>query len=90
MKAAPRTCKPQRKRTPPDNKVYLTLGGIRLTIAEWAKRANLSVPTINMRIQRGWNAEEILLTPAGQKYPSRESERQAYQGSAFVATRKGD
>jgi hypothetical protein len=42
---------------------YLTLGGERLHITDWAKRLGVSLPTLWSRNHMGWSDEEILSRP---------------------------
>ena len=40
---------------------HVTIGGERLTLAEWAERSGVCAETIAFRIKSGWPAERLLL-----------------------------
>ena len=45
------------------NNRKLTFNGDTLNISEWAKKYNLTISTINHRLDRGWSVEKTLTTP---------------------------
>jgi len=50
--------------------VRVTINGVEKTVVEWSEDTDLvSVPikTIYKRIERGWDAEDAILTPVGEK-----------------------
>lgn len=53
------------------DRIFLTFAGIRLPLAEHAKRAGLPRQLVATRISYGWSADEALTTPADQRKPVR-------------------
>lgn len=45
------------------NNHLLTLEGVTLTVAAWARRVGLSKSTLRMRLAAGWSTEAALTTP---------------------------
>jgi hypothetical protein len=43
--------------------VWLTLGNVRLSLAEWAERLDMPYNCLRIRVQRGWPDERVLTTP---------------------------
>ena len=43
----------------------LTWDGETLTVAEWSRRTSIPVKTLLQRRRKGWPAEQVLTTPAG-------------------------
>lgn len=50
---------------------YLEVNGYKYTLREISNKYNLSLNSVIHRYERGWTAEEIILTPKGQKRKSR-------------------
>jgi hypothetical protein len=44
---------------------WLTLDGVKQTIAQWAEDLGMNRSTITYRLKRGWSLREALLTPKG-------------------------
>lgn len=42
---------------------YLTAGGERMLLTDWARRLGISAAALHKRIQRGWSEERVCLTP---------------------------
>lgn len=42
---------------------YITIDGVRLTMAEWARRVGIPAGHISMRMQNGWSPERAVTTP---------------------------
>lgn len=49
------------------NNICLEYEGDTMTIAEWARRVGLPVPTLWQRIKLGWNVRDALTRPADQR-----------------------
>lgn len=47
--------------------LWLSLGGIRLTVKEWAVITGLCYATLRSRAYKQWTPEEILFTPVGSR-----------------------
>jgi len=45
------------------NSRYLTIGGIRRTVTEWAEAGGMKYATLWGRLKRGWSAEDAISTP---------------------------
>lgn len=77
MPAAPKPIvhvEPKPRRQKPGNlngrpvKRY-TVGGITLTIPQWATRLNMTTNAIYGRVKKGWTIEQALATPLGARRP---------------------
>lgn len=59
----PSNCAWQTKQEQDNNKrtnVFLEFNGVKLTVAQWAKRIGLNTDTLWMRINAGWSVEKAL------------------------------
>lgn len=56
------------------NSSFLTHGGITLTVAEWARKLNVSASTLNARKAAGWDDSRIIETPVDSRRGPRSKE----------------
>jgi hypothetical protein len=54
------------------NNRLITIGGISLTIPQWAKRSGIECPTLKGRLRRGWSPERAISVPAVNSHKERE------------------
>lgn len=63
---SPENCKWASRKDQSNNRrsnVLLEFGGLRLNIAQWAKRTGIKKGTLHYRIKNGWSVEDALQTP---------------------------
>lgn len=62
------------------NNILLTLDGITLTAAEWARRVGISAPALRDRLKKGWSDEDALTLPANPPASRRRNIRRKLEG----------